>query len=537
MSKDESAYDTESLKSTCINNDENILINLGYKQELKRKFGLVSMTGFGFSVLSCWVAMGGSLSQVMLNGGPASLVWGWLGCCICVMPVVLCMAEMCSAYPIAGGQYSWCNILTEGTRWGRFFSYFCGWVQLSGLIGMTACSWYLVGEDIAAVANLNHPEYAAPNWQIALISIGSGVLSMIVCLVGNTVLEYLTDAALYWSLGGLIICFVTVLACAPKYETGTFVFSSIISGGPGWGNAGMAVVMGIMQSAFGIAPFDSVAHIAEEIEDAPKQVPRAMVMAVLVSFFTTFIFIIALLFGIQDLNAVVNTPTGFPLVEIFNQATGSKVGASCLCAILIVAQCNTNVGLMTEASRSVYAFARDGAFPFGMNKWLMYVSPAMDLPVYSMILVSAIASGLVCILFGSTTAFSTVISISSTGLYTSYFLCILVCTMFNRSKARGYYNLGRYAIYLQVAALLYLIFTLTFMFFPTTPSVNANTMNYDCVAFGIIVILALISWFCGARNTFITANNICTLDGVESGSEKLDADDFTTTPHDTKKYS
>lgn len=514
-----SSNDPESLSLGSGMNDEEILNDMGYKQEFKRKFGLVSMTGFGFSVLSCWVAMGGSLSQVMLNGGPASLVWGWLGCCICVMPVVLCMAEMCSAYPIAGGQYSWCMILSKGTQWGRYVSYFCGWIQLSGLIGMTACSWYLVGEDIAAVANLNHPDYAAPNWHIALISIGSGLLSMITCLVGNNVLEYFTDAALYWSLGGLIICFVTVLACAPKFETGNFVFTSIVSGGAGWNNAGMAVVMGIMQSAFGIAPFDSVAHIAEEIEDAPKQVPRAMVMAVVVSFFTTFIFIIALLFGIQDLNAVINTPTGFPLVEIFNQATGSKAGATCLCAILIVAQSNTNVGLMTEASRSVYAFARDGAFPLGVNKWLMYVSPAMDLPLYSMLLVSAIATGLVCILFGSTTAFSTVISISSTGLYTSYFLCILVCAIFNKKKAKGYYNFGNFAIYLQILALAYLTFTLVFMFFPTASTVDANTMNYDCVAFGIVIALALISWFSGAKHTFITANNISIVEGVEGATQ------------------
>ena len=98
-------YDLE-LSSTKQNlqqvKDADKLEHLGYKQELKRSLGFWSMVGFSFSILSCWSAMAGSLASSMLNGGPAVLIWGWLGCCAFSLFVALCMADMCSAYPVAG---------------------------------------------------------------------------------------------------------------------------------------------------------------------------------------------------------------------------------------------------------------------------------------------------------------------------------------------------------------------------------------------------------------------------------------------------
>lgn len=65
-------------------------------------------------VLPNWmVGFGGS----MVAGGPSSLFWGW----IVVVPFVLCiafsMAEVISAYPLAGGVYSW-SFLLSNKKWG-----------------------------------------------------------------------------------------------------------------------------------------------------------------------------------------------------------------------------------------------------------------------------------------------------------------------------------------------------------------------------------------------------------------------------------
>lgn len=107
----------EHVESSNLDYDAQRLRDLGYKQEFKREISLFVQAGFGFTtmgVLPNWmVGFGGSL----VAGGPSSLFWGW----IVVVPFVLCialsMAEVISAYPLAGGIYSW-SFLLSNKKWG-----------------------------------------------------------------------------------------------------------------------------------------------------------------------------------------------------------------------------------------------------------------------------------------------------------------------------------------------------------------------------------------------------------------------------------
>ena len=99
--------------------------------ELKRDFGLIGMLGFSFSIVTCWSALSGVLIVGVESGGPPVMIWSWVGVCIVSLSVAYSMAEMCSAYPTAGGQYSWVAILAP-PRWSRGLSYVCGWFMLIG---------------------------------------------------------------------------------------------------------------------------------------------------------------------------------------------------------------------------------------------------------------------------------------------------------------------------------------------------------------------------------------------------------------------
>lgn len=83
------------------------LESFGYKQELKRSFSLFGMIGFSFSVLTCWTALGGSLVVGITSGGPPVIIYSWIGVCFFSLAVAYSFAEICSAFPVAGGQYSW----------------------------------------------------------------------------------------------------------------------------------------------------------------------------------------------------------------------------------------------------------------------------------------------------------------------------------------------------------------------------------------------------------------------------------------------
>lgn len=57
-----------------------------------------------------WSALGGVLVTGVNAGGPPVMIWGWVGISLVSLCVAYSMAEMCSEYPVAGGQYSWVYI-------------------------------------------------------------------------------------------------------------------------------------------------------------------------------------------------------------------------------------------------------------------------------------------------------------------------------------------------------------------------------------------------------------------------------------------
>lgn len=51
-----------------------------------------------------WSALGGVLVTGVNAGGPPVMIWGWVGISCVSLCVAYSMAEMCSEYPVAGGE-------------------------------------------------------------------------------------------------------------------------------------------------------------------------------------------------------------------------------------------------------------------------------------------------------------------------------------------------------------------------------------------------------------------------------------------------
>lgn len=80
-----------------------------------------------------WTALAGSLVVGIESGGPPVMLWSWVGVCLCSMAVAYSFAEICSAFPVAGGQYSWVAILAPPSH-SKPLSYACGWFILIGTL-------------------------------------------------------------------------------------------------------------------------------------------------------------------------------------------------------------------------------------------------------------------------------------------------------------------------------------------------------------------------------------------------------------------
>lgn len=108
--------------------------------------------------------------------------------------------------------------------------------------------------------------------------------------------------------------------------------------------------------------------MAEEVKDASVAIPRAIMLSVLINGTLGFSMLIAVLFCLEDVDAALNSATGYPFMEIFYQATDSVSGALGMTSILLIIAICSVIGMLAATSRQFWSFARDRAVP-GWRIW------------------------------------------------------------------------------------------------------------------------------------------------------------------------
>jgi amino acid transporter len=127
------------------------------------------------------------------------------------------------------------------------------------------------------------------------------------------------------------------------------------------------------------------------------------------------------------------------------------------------------------------------------------------MPLNALYLVTSICLILALIYIGSSTAFNAIVSISSLSLNISYIppiLFMLLKRVSNQHIEYGPIKLGRYGILINIASLAYILYTSTWIPFPTILPVTAQNMNYAGPITLVIIFGALIDWFLSGSKRF-----------------------------------
>ena len=111
--------------------------------------------------------------------------------------------------------------------------------------------------------------------------------------------------------------------------------------------------------------------IAEEVRDASRSLPVAMVWTLIVNGITGFVMSVTFAYCLGPLDVAVQPPYFFAFVGTFYNATQSHAGATVMsCIITIMTLCSAITNVAT-GSRQMFAFARDNGLPF--SGFLSYV--------------------------------------------------------------------------------------------------------------------------------------------------------------------
>lgn len=234
----------------------------GHAQQLDRNFNLLSICSLAITSGNTWVALGGSVTVAIYNGGAPGVLYEFILVSIFYWLIAASIAELASAMPSSGGVYHWASI-TAG-RYGRICGWFAGyWNFLAWIFGLAATA-QIAGLQVVSMYAVFHPGFVTQRWHVFVAYLIASWLCCALVLFANRALPILE------TLGGFLIVtgvFVTIVVCAsmpPVHATSAFVWTEW-QNSTGYGSNGFVFFLGMLNGAFAVGTPDVVSHLAEEI--------------------------------------------------------------------------------------------------------------------------------------------------------------------------------------------------------------------------------------------------------------------------------
>ncbi|RDK46902.1 amino acid permease [Aspergillus phoenicis ATCC 13157] len=481
--------------------DQRDMSALGRVQVLRRNFRFVSILGFGCTLISTWEVILTLLTSGLPDGGTAGLIWGFIIVTAGFALVFASIAEMASMSPTSGGQYHWVSEFAP-RRGQKFLSYITGWLCATGWQCAIVAIAYLAGTIIQGLIVLNHPTYEFERWHGTLLVIAITAFSILFNTFLAKNLPMVEGLILIIHVVGLFAIIIPLWVLAPR-NSAKAVFTEFYDGGE-WGSPGTATLVGLSTTITSMIGYDCSVHMSEEIKDASETLPKAMMSAVGVNGILGFIMIVTLCFTLGDVNNILQSPTGFPFIQIFYNTTRSYAAANTMTAILIITLTASTITEVATASRQLWSFARDQGLPF--SSFFAYVTPGWNIPLNS-VLVSLVVTALLSLInIGSNLALNAVISLTITSLMSAYILsigCVLLKRLRGEKLPPRRWSLGRFGMTINIASLAFLFPIFVFSFFPLTKTVDAHSMNWSIVMYMAMVSFASVYYYFWGRYQFI----------------------------------
>jgi choline transport protein len=245
--------------------------------------------------------------------------------------------------------------------------------------------------------------------------------------------------------------------------------------------------------------------MAEEVRNSRQVIPRAMLTGVFINALLAVGFAITIMYTMGSLEAALQSPTNYPIIGIYKQATQSNHAAT---AMLCFGGLPGFVALfngLASVTRLTWSFARDNGLPF--SAFFVKISPHYRIPPRCLWLVSTVVALLSLINIGSTAAFNAILSLSAIALYFSYLIPI-VFLLIKRFRAPheiqwGPFCLGRWGLPINLFSIVWAVYILIFLPFPPTVPVTKENMNYAAPVFIGVLFFAVADWCLRGRHKWI----------------------------------
>lgn len=492
-----------------IHADAEDLSHFGYRQELRRTLKFFSNFAVAFCYLSPVVGIYSLFTLGVGTGGPR-YIWTIPFVVGGQLLVSLVFAELGSSYPLAGALYQWARHLL-----GRSFGWWTGWIY----------AWALI-VTVASVATGVVPYFIdlMNNWfgttftptQPNTIFVVTVVLVCMCALINIVGVNYTALIARYGVWVEVLGTFgvLVLLGISGFHHSGGYLFSTAgttraahnpfgASFGGDW--FGAAAFIAVLANVYIFYGFESAGDIAEEVVDAKRRVPRAMVTTMIVGGLTSFALVAGLALAIpgDDLSKVVSG--GIPYIIATSVKTSGVSDAVLVLICLAFFSCCLSI--QAAGSRVLFSYGRDNQLP--ASGWFRKIMPKVKTPVFAIFVCTALPI-LFALLVRATpgkplhilwftypakvNALFILVAFATAGIYLSFQMVVVAAFI---ARLRGWrprgFSLGRWAYPVYIVAMLYGICMLVDIVYPDAITAPRSTLfNYGWMTLVVIFIILLI---------------------------------------------
>lgn len=241
-----------------------------------------------------------------------------------------------------------------------------------------------------------------------------------------------------------------------------------------------------------------IRSIAEETKNPSRVIPNAMVMAALFTYVAGFLFNIILAFNMGDPKALLSSPTGSPIVQLFYNAMG-HVPALFFAVMGVVIMTCVCIPSIHAGSRTLWAFSRDGMVP--LSRFWKRLDQRTGTPLYAVWLYAGLCIGINLIGLGSPILVAAVFNVCALALNWSFCLPILLKLVYGRFR-RGPWHLGGWSAAVNIAACVWNGFLSIFFVLPMMRPVTAENMNYAGVVLLFTLLTSVVYWYVSGRKFY-----------------------------------
>ncbi len=446
---------------------------LGYSgKDFHRSMSLWSNMALGFTYLSPLVGVYSLWAYSLSIGGPPAVWWIVIVGCGQLL-VALVFGEVVSQYPVAGGIYPWTRRL-----WGRRYAWMVSWIYLWAVIVTVTAVAEFGGGFVASLFGIEHTKEIELVTAVALL-----VLALAINFTGTRNLARVARIGLVAELVGVIALGLFLLIFKRQQPFSVFFDSMGVGGTTPYFVTFLGAALSGLFLFYG---FEACGNVAEEVDNPTRQIPKAMMLTILVGGVSGLMSYVGYVLAAPNLQEIVNGEDPDPIPSILESSLGT-VGSKVFLLVAVTAFISCVLSLQAAGSRLLYSFARDRMLPG--SGWLSKMSERHAVPANALIVACIIPIVICQYVYMFPDQLPRVTAFAVLGIYIA-FQAVVLAALRQRMKGwrpAGDWNLGKWGMIVNVAALCYGLFAIVLLLKPPT-GVDAF-MDKWVVAIGLVIVV------------------------------------------------